>query len=55
MSVAAPEIDYDRLTRAILTARPIAGVINVQPHNYDEWVRQQENLTRAAAIGGLPR
>lgn len=46
--------DVSRIVRGLATLRPIAGVINVQPHNYSEFLRQQENIDRAAGIGGPP-
>jgi hypothetical protein len=39
----APSIDYDRLTAAVLAARPpqqLYGNVHMQPHNYSEFQRQ---------------
>lgn len=47
--------DIDRIVRGLATIRPVVGQMTVQPHNYSEFLRQQDALTRDAAIGGSPR
>lgn len=45
-------IDYERLARVMLQARPLVGVQNVMPHDYNEFRREQDNDRRRASLGG---
>ena len=49
----SPAIDYDRLTSALLAARPLYGHQTVMPHNYSEFRRQQDADQRAAEMGAV--
>jgi len=46
-------IDYDRLSAAMLSARPLYGHQTVMPHNYSEFRRQQDADQRAAEMGAV--
>ena len=48
-----PSIDYDRLSAAMLSARPLYGHQTVMPHNYSEFRRQQDADQRAAEMGAV--
>lgn len=49
------EIDYGRLTRALLAARPIYGDVHMQPHDYNEFRRQQGQDHAMAEMSGVSR
>lgn len=49
---ATPSIDYGRLTRALLAARPLYGDLHMQPHNYGEFQRQMQQDHAMAVVGG---
>lgn len=46
------EIDYGRLTRALLAARPLYGPVHMQPHNYGDFQRQMAQDHAMASVGG---
>lgn len=46
------EIDYDRLASTLSAARPLVGTQIVQPHNYNEFRRQEDKNRRLANLGG---
>lgn len=50
---ATPSIDYGRLTRALLAARPLYGNVHMQPHNYGEFKRQMAQDHALAAMSGV--
>jgi hypothetical protein len=46
-------IDYDRLASVVLAARPLYGDVYNQPHDYNEFKRQQQADMQASAMGGF--
>ena len=49
----APEIDYDRLTSAMLLARPVHGDVHISG-DPSEYRRQMQKDEQAAGLGGRP-
>lgn len=55
MSMTSHAIDYDRLSRAMLAARPLRGNTTVMPHNYNEFRREMAEDERLASLDGVRR
>lgn len=45
--------DIDRLASVLSKLRPVFGDQYIQPHNYSEFRREQDNARRAASAGGF--
>jgi TP901 family phage tail tape measure protein len=54
LSLSMSDADVSRIAGALLAARPLIGQQIVQPHNYNEFRRQQEQNRRLASLGGMP-
>jgi hypothetical protein len=48
-------VDYDRLTQAVLAARPLYGDIYQQPHNYSEFKREMDADRAMSMSDGVRR
>lgn len=54
-AMAPVAIDYDRLAAAMERARPLYGDVYMQPHDYNEFRREQDEDRRRMARGGFGR